>query len=115
MNSRTDSNQITRDYFDAMLIEAWYWDSDIPSTEMELFDSAFHTPIMTAALSHLDNICENGMVEFAKGAVGAGAVHWMAIMARTGAKSLAEIDPSVIRMRMFLSELMPVLLEDVLV
>lgn len=101
MNSRTDSNQITRDYFDAMLIEARYWDSDIPSTEMELFGSAFRTPIMTAALSHLHNVCENGMVEFAKGAAAAGAVHWMGMgedseledIVATGAKTVKIIKP----------------------
>ena len=32
---------------------------------------------MTAALSHLHDICDNAMAEFGKGAKDAGAVHWV--------------------------------------
>ncbi|MBQ8826352.1 MAG: alpha-hydroxy-acid oxidizing protein [Oscillospiraceae bacterium] len=72
-----DSNKITRDYFDSILLEMRHIDSDMPSTEFELFGETFATPIMTAALSHLHNICDNAMVEIAKGAKNAGAVHWV--------------------------------------
>ena len=64
MSSRSDSNQITRDYFDSILLETRYWDSDLPSTKMELYGETFETPIMTAALSHLHEICDNAMPEF---------------------------------------------------
>lgn len=77
MSSRSDSNQITRDYFDSILLETRYWDSDLPSTKMELYGETFETPIMTAALSHLHDICDNAMAEFGKGAKDAGAVHWV--------------------------------------
>lgn len=43
-------------------------DSSLPSTEMELYGETFETPIMTAALSHLHEICDNAMAEFGKGA-----------------------------------------------
>lgn len=72
-----DSNKITRDYFDSILLEMRHIDSDLPSTELELFGEKFSTPIMTAALSHLHHICDNAMVEIAKGAKNAGAVHWV--------------------------------------
>lgn len=72
-----DSNKITRDYFDSLLLETRYIDSDLPDTSLELFGETFETPIMTAALSHLHQICDNGMVEFARGAKEAGAVHWV--------------------------------------
>ncbi|MBQ8781426.1 MAG: alpha-hydroxy-acid oxidizing protein [Oscillospiraceae bacterium] len=72
-----DSNQITREYFDSLLLEMRHIDSDIPSTEVELFGENFSTPIMTAALSHLHNICDNAMTEIAKGASDAGALHWV--------------------------------------
>lgn len=72
-----DSNQITRDYFDSLLLESRYIDSDLPSLDFELFGEKFKTPIMTAALSHLHKICDNAMVEIAKGACNAGAVHWV--------------------------------------
>ena len=58
-----DSNQITREYFDSLLLEMRHIDSDIPSTEVEIFGESFSTPIMTAALSHLHNICDNAMTE----------------------------------------------------
>ena len=63
-----DSNQITRDYFDSLLVETRFIDSELPDTTLELWGETFDTPVMTAALSHLHNICENGMVEFALGA-----------------------------------------------
>ncbi len=72
-----DSNKITRDYFDSLLLETRYIDSDLPDTTFELWGETFKTPIMTAALSHLHNICDNAMVEIAKGASNAGAVHWV--------------------------------------
>lgn len=72
-----DSNKITREYFDSILLESRYIDSDLPDTSFELFGEKFETPIMTAALSHLHNICDNAMVEYAKGAKNAGAVHWV--------------------------------------
>ncbi len=72
-----DSNKITRDYFDSILLETRYIDSDLPDTSFELFGEKFRTPIMTAALSHLHKICDNAMVEIAKGASDAGAVHWV--------------------------------------
>ncbi len=75
MTSNTDS--ITREYFDSILVSPRYIDGDIPDTEISMFGRTYKTPIMTAALSHLHNTCENGMVEFAKGARDAGALHFM--------------------------------------
>lgn len=92
-----DSNQITREYFDSLLVETRYIDSVIPSTTLELYGETFSTPIMTAALSHLGE----GMVEMAKGALAANAVMWCgmgdeaeleAIIA-TGAKTIKIIKP----------------------
>ena len=101
MNKAGDSNQITRDYFDSLLLEARYWNSDLPSTRIELFGEEFDTPIMTAALSHLLDVCDNGMVAFAEGAVEAGAVHWVGMgedeeleeIIATGAKTIKIIKP----------------------
>ncbi len=72
-----DSNHMTREYFDSLMLETRYIDSDLPDTKFELWGETFETPIMTAALSHLHNICDDGMVQFAKGAKDAGAVHWV--------------------------------------
>ncbi len=101
MSKPGDSNQITRDYFDSLLLETRYWDSDLPSTQMELFGSEFQTPIMTAALSHLHDVCDNGMIAFAEGAAAAGAVHWVGMseedelenIISTGAKTVKIMKP----------------------
>lgn len=96
-----DSNQITREYFDSLLIEIRHIDSVKPSTTLELYGEVFSTPIMTAALSHLNGCHPNGMVELAKGAFAANAVMWAgmgdeaeleAIIA-TGAKTIKIIKP----------------------
>ncbi len=96
-----DSNAITRDYFDSLLLESRYIDSDLPDTSFQLFGEKFDTPIMTAALSHLHNICDNAMVEIAKGAREANAVHWVGMGEKeefseifgTGAKTIRIIKP----------------------
>lgn len=99
--SKSDSNDITRDYFDSMLLETRYIDSDLPSTKTTLFDYTFETPIMTAALSHLHDVCPNGMTEFAKGAadakaacfVGMGEENELEEMLETKAKIIKIIKP----------------------
>lgn len=84
-----DSNRITREFFDSLLVEMRLIDSGIPSTKLELYGETFSTPIMTAALSHLDNCCPNGAAEMAKGAYSANAVMW------TGMGDEAELDAIV--------------------
>ena len=49
-----NSNRITREYLDSLLIETRYMNAGIASTEYELFGEKFDTPVMTAALSHLN-------------------------------------------------------------
>ena len=96
-----DSDQITREYFDSLLVEMRHIDAVIPSTKLELYGETFDTPIMMAALSHLDNVRENGMVEMAKGAYAANAVNWagmgdeeeLAAITATGARTIKIIKP----------------------
>ena len=96
-----DSNQITRDYFDSLLVEMRHIDAVIPSTKFELYGETFDTPIMMAALSHLDKVRQNGMVEMAKGALAANAVNWagmcdeeeIAAITATGARTINIIKP----------------------
>jgi len=75
MTSKTD--EITRAYFNSMLITPRYLDSDLPDIGINIFGKKFDTPVMTAALSHLHNICENGMTEFARGAKLSNALHFV--------------------------------------
>lgn len=100
---RGDANEITRAYFDSLLLEARYIDSDTPSTQIDLFGDHFDTPIMTAALSHMHRIYENGMVELATGAKNSGAVYWTGMgdeaeleaITATGARTIKIIKPYV--------------------
>lgn len=71
----SDTDELTREYFNSIMISPRYLDSQIPSTDTVVFGKTFCTPIATAALSHLHSVCENGLTEFAKGAGKAGAVH----------------------------------------
>jgi len=95
------SDEITRDYFDSILISTRYLDSDLPSTKIEFLGETFDTPIMTAALSHLHKICDNAMCEFAKGAQGAGALNFVGMteddelesILKTGAKTVKIVKP----------------------
>lgn len=73
-----DSTQITRDYFDSLLIEMRHLDGVQPSTRMELFGRTFDTPIMMAAFSHLATFKfhDDGMAEIARAAAAANAVNF---------------------------------------
>lgn len=72
-----NSNRITRAYLDSLLIETRYMDAVIPDTAFELFGEHFSSPIMTAALSHLDHFMFPGAAEaLARGAKAAGCVLW---------------------------------------
>lgn len=101
MELTSNSDKITRDYFDSLLLETRYLDSGIPSTKMELFGMTFDTPIMTAALSHLGNTAKNGMKIYAEAAAKCNAVHWVGMgpdkeledIISTGAKTIKIIKP----------------------
>jgi isopentenyl diphosphate isomerase/L-lactate dehydrogenase-like FMN-dependent dehydrogenase len=96
-----DANHITREYFDSLLIEMRHIDSILPDTTLQLYGETFSTPVMTAALSHLNNCHPNGMVEMAKGAAAANAVMWSGMgeeselegITATGARTIKIIKP----------------------
>lgn len=98
------SKEITRAYFDSLLIEWRLMDSVEPKTELTLYGQKFDTPIMTAALSHIGNFypdAPNGMVEYAGGAFLANAVHFIGMgpddefdaVMETGARTIRIIKP----------------------
>ena len=96
-----DSSQITRDYFDSLLVELRHIDGALPSTEMELYGEIFSTPVMLAALSHLQRVHPGGLVEAARGIKAAGAVMWAGMgdeaeleaITATGARTIKIIKP----------------------
>ncbi len=101
MELTSNSDIITRQYFDSLLLESRYLDSVLPDTKMELFGHTFDTPVMTAALSHLDNTAKNGMVIYAEGAKKSNALHFVGMgsdeelerIIATGAKTVKIIKP----------------------
>ncbi|MCR4598483.1 MAG: alpha-hydroxy-acid oxidizing protein [Acetatifactor sp.] len=100
-SERTDSNQITRDYFDSLMIEMRHIDSEIPDTKIRLFGQEFSMPIATAALSHLNGTAPNGMAKMAEGAKladalcfsGMGEAEEIRDMCATGAKVIKIVKP----------------------
>lgn len=96
-----NSDQITRDYFDALLLRFRHIGATLPDTSLELFGEKFSTPVMMAALSHLDKCRPHGTAEMAKGALMANAVNWVGIcddeelkgICDTGARTIKIIKP----------------------
>ncbi len=97
-----NSNEITRDYIDSLLIETRYLDSATPVLDFNLYGEHFASPIMTAALSHLDHFMFSGAAKaLAKGAKDAKAVLWYGMaddeeidrLADTGARMIEIIKP----------------------
>ena len=77
MTNPSDSNEITREAFDRILIKTRYIDSELPDTSFRLWGREFSTPIATAALSHLNGLHDKGTRELALGAKEANAVNFM--------------------------------------
>jgi len=101
MGNRFNSDQITRDYFDSLVLEMRHIDGVLPDTTFELYGETFDTPIMMAALSHLNSVHEDGIVEMSRGACLANAVNWVGMgdkeelerVTATGAKTIKIIKP----------------------
>lgn len=108
-NERQDSNQITRDYFDSLLVEMRHMDSEIPDTKIRLFGQQFSMPIATAALSHLNNTAPEGMTKMAEGArmadalcfSGMGEGEEIRAMCATGAKVIKIVKPHAENQKVF--------------
>ena len=108
MSETGNSNRISREYMDSLLIETRYMDSGNPVMDFELFGERFSSPIMTAALSHLDHFMFPGAADaLARGARDANAVLWYGMaeedeinrLADTGARMIEIIKPYADRER----------------
>ena len=90
-----DSIQIAREYMDSLLVESRLIGATRPSTVFSFLGESFETPIMTAALSHIDLV---GMAEGARRAgaavsVGMGDNESLGAVLDTGAKVMKIIKP----------------------
>ncbi len=72
-NPRSNSIDIARHYMDSLCIEGRIVGAVHPDAACELFGKEFRTPIMTAALSHLNHLHPDGVAALAQGAGMAGA------------------------------------------
>lgn len=98
---RGDSNEITREYFEKILLEMRHIDNVKPETTVNILGGKFATPIATAALSHLNNTAPDGMKKMAEGALLAGALCFSGMaekdevvdMCGTGAKVIKIVKP----------------------
>ncbi|MDR1692406.1 MAG: alpha-hydroxy-acid oxidizing protein [Oscillospiraceae bacterium] len=102
MEKAGDANRLTRAYFDSLLLEMRHIGAETPDTALTLYGHTFRTPVMTAALSHLERHCPPyGMADLAAAAVKAGAVLWTGMgeedelerIVATGAKVIKIIKP----------------------
>ena len=102
MSNAGNSNRITREYLDSLLIETRYMNACVPDTTAMLYGEMFPSPIMTAALSHLDHFMFPGAaMALAEGAKAAGAVMWygmaeeeeIARLSDTGVRMIEIIKP----------------------
>lgn len=65
-SQKEDSNQITREFYDSLLVEYRFLDSAVPTTETEIFGERFSTPIMIGGMSAVvPHLHPGGMREFA--------------------------------------------------
>ena len=110
MSENGNSNRITREYIDSLRIETRYMDSTNPTLDFTLYGEQFASPIMTAALSHLDHFMFPGAADaYAKGAQAANAVLWYGMaqdeeierLAGTGARMIEIIKPYADRDKIF--------------
>ena len=90
-----DSIAIAREYMDSLLVESRILGAEKPSTRFSFLGNTFETPIMTAALSHLDLV---GMAEGAKQAgapvsIGMGDTEEFGRVLATGARVMKIIKP----------------------
>ena len=93
--AKGDSVQIAREYMDSLLVETRVVGAERPDTTFRFLGETFSTPVMTAALSHLD------LVSMAAGAkqagacvsIGMGGNGEMGEVLATGAKVMKIIKP----------------------
>ena len=97
-----NSNRIAREYIDSLRIETRYMDSTTPALDSTLYGEPIASPIMTAALSHLDHFMFPGAADaLAQGAKAANAVLWYGMaeeeeierLAAAGARMIEIIKP----------------------
>ncbi len=95
MSDRGNSIKIARDYMDSLLVESRIIGAVRPDSNIRFLGNDFRTPIMTAALSHIDlvGMAEGAMAAGAPVSIGMGDNEEMGRVLKTGAKVMKIIKP----------------------
>ena len=96
-NLHGDSDLITREYFDSILLETRLIGSDLADTRTQLFGKEFQNPVTTAALSHLNGHHPEGLAEMARGAKAAGSLVFIGMGDPAETARVAESGAEVIK------------------
>lgn len=103
LSTGSDSNVITREYLDSLLIEYRHIGAKKPDLTFELFGETFQTPISLGGLAAMvPSLHEGGMKEMAEGVKAAGGLFWAGYISdeefesalSTGIKGIRIIKPS---------------------
>jgi 4-hydroxymandelate oxidase len=95
-----DTNEITREFLDSILVEQRLIGSDLPDTSIEIFGKKFQTPIMNAAFSHVQSMrpeAESAAAEMGAGIRAAGALNLWGMCEDDEFTKIAAKDPDTIR------------------
>ncbi len=79
MGNNGNCDMITREFFDSLLISTRQIDAVLANPQIELFGETLDTPVMTAAMSRLGSVYEDGAVEMARGVKDSGALMWAGV------------------------------------
>lgn len=101
-NVATDSNRITRDYFDSMLLQYKFIGAKKPDTTFHFLGNTFDSPIMIGGMAAMvPRLHEGGMAELAEAGLLMNTVTWSGYVSDeefkevldTGAKAIRIIKP----------------------
>ena len=98
-----DSIRIAREYMDSLLVESRIIGAAKPTTQFSFLGNVFETPIMTAALSHIDlkGMAEGALLTGAAVSIGMGGNDTLGEVLSTGAKVMKIIKPYADREEIF--------------
>lgn len=100
MSYETNPKEITRAYFDSLLLEQRLVGAGVPDTSVTVFGCKFATPIMTTALSHLKRFnpgFEKPMEAYASGAALADTLHWIGMCGQEEFQSVMSCGAKTVR------------------
>jgi len=94
-NPAEDSIRIAREYMDSLQVESRLLGAEEPSSDFEFLGERFSTPVMTAALSHIDlkGMAEGAVRAGAAVSIGMGDNETLKSVLDTGAKVMKIVKP----------------------